>query len=59
MSTATLSPALLTAEEYLRLPDSDRPTELVRGRVVAMNVPKPRHGQVCSRVEAAARRFFE
>src|SRR5207244_1669587 len=38
---------LLTAEEFARLPDRGRPTELVRGRIVEMNVPFPRHGQVC------------
>jgi Uma2 family endonuclease len=42
---------LLTIEEYSQLPDSGRPTELVRGRVVEMNLPKPRHGQVCARVD--------
>ncbi|HUG90045.1 MAG TPA: Uma2 family endonuclease [Planctomycetaceae bacterium] len=59
MSTATLFPALLTAEEYLRLPDSGRPTELVRGRVIPMNVPKPRHGQVCSRVDRFVGNFAD
>jgi Uma2 family endonuclease len=42
--------ALLTAEEYLLLPDNGLPTELVRGRVVTMNVPYPRHGFICSTV---------
>lgn len=28
----------LTAEEYGRLPENGRPTELVRGRIVEMNV---------------------
>ena len=42
---------LVTAEEYLRLPDRGVPTELVRGRVVEMNVPAPRHGQICSKVD--------
>src|SRR5262245_47494880 len=42
--------ALLTAEEYARLPDNGQPTELVRGRVVALNVPWPRHGQICTKV---------
>jgi Uma2 family endonuclease len=35
-----------TAEEYLLL-DVDFPTELVRGRVVKMGVPNPRHGEIC------------
>jgi Uma2 family endonuclease len=38
---------LLTAEEYARTPDDGR-SELVRGRVVALTFPPPRHGQVCS-----------
>jgi Uma2 family endonuclease len=55
MVTATApAPAaerLLTAEEYVKLPDRRVPTELVRGRVIEMNVPAPRHGQICSKVD--------
>jgi Uma2 family endonuclease len=55
MVTATAAaPAperLLTAEEYAQLPDRGVPTELVRGRVIEMNVPAPRHGQICSKVD--------
>jgi Uma2 family endonuclease len=39
--------ALVTAEEYWQLPENGLPTELVRGRIVPMNVPYPRHGQIC------------
>ncbi len=39
--------ALLTAEEYQLLPDNGQPTELVRGRIVPMNLPMPRHGEIC------------
>lgn len=46
MSTAV---KLITAEEYARMPDPGVPTELVRGEVVEMNIPKPRHGEVCAR----------
>jgi len=28
---------LLTVEEYTRMPDTGRPSELVRGRIVEMN----------------------
>jgi Uma2 family endonuclease len=42
--------ALLTAEEFRLLPDNGQPLELVRGRVVPMNVPAPRHGEVCGKV---------
>jgi Uma2 family endonuclease len=51
MSTA-VPERLLTAEEYAQLPDPGVPTELVRGRVVEMNVPAPRHGEICVNVIA-------
>ena len=41
---------LLTAEEYAQLPDNGVPTELVRGRVVSLNIPASRHGWLCVRV---------
>jgi Uma2 family endonuclease len=44
MSTAVAPPPLLTAEEYLHLPDDGMPTELVRGRRVEMNRPFTDHG---------------
>jgi Uma2 family endonuclease len=42
--------ALLTAEEYRLLPDNGQPTELVRGRIVPVNIPAPQHGAVCVNV---------
>jgi Uma2 family endonuclease len=52
MSTApATAPALLTAEEFANRPDPGYPEELVRGRIVPMPQPKPRHGQICSRVD--------
>jgi Uma2 family endonuclease len=42
----------ITAEEFARLPDDGRRYELVRGALFEMNMPKPRHGQVCGRVQA-------
>jgi Uma2 family endonuclease len=42
--------ALLTAEEYWLVPDDGQPTELVRGRVVPVNTPTPRHGFICANV---------
>lgn len=47
MSTAT---TLLTAEEYFQLPDLGYPSELVRGQIVEMNIPAPKHGSVCANV---------
>lgn len=50
MSTASLkTPALLTAEEFAERPDPGYPEELVRGRIVPMAMPKPRHGEICNR----------
>jgi Uma2 family endonuclease len=46
---------LLTAEEYATLPDTGRATELVRGKIVTMNVPAPMHGYICSNVVALLR----
>jgi Uma2 family endonuclease len=48
---STVTEPLLSAEEYERLPHRGVPTELVRGKVVAMNVPAPRHGQICSKID--------
>lgn len=45
MTTAT---QLITAKEYARMPDTGVRTELVRGEIIEMNIPKPRHGQVCN-----------
>lgn len=50
---------LLTAEEFARLPDNGRLSELVRGRIVEMNMPAPRHGQVCSKVDRIIGNFAE
>lgn len=50
---------LLTAEEFAALPDLGCPVELVRGRVVEMNRPYPRHGQVCAAVSYILQRYLE
>jgi Uma2 family endonuclease len=56
MTTEALSP-LLTAEQFRQLPDNGQPRELVRGRVVPMNVPAPLHGYVCGNVIGILRDF--
>jgi len=48
---ATVQEKLLTVEEFARLPDDGGLKELVRGKVVEMNMPMPRHGQVCSKID--------
>jgi Uma2 family endonuclease len=54
MATAV---ALMTAEEYWLLPDDGPRTELVRGRIVPMNMPTPRHGYFCANAAGILREF--
>lgn len=57
MSTAT---ALLTAEEYMALPDSfDGPTELVKGVLITMPPPWPRHGEICAQIVYLLKRYLD
>jgi Uma2 family endonuclease len=57
MATVT---SLLTAEQYMALPDSfDGPTELVKGELVTMPPPRPRHGEICMQIGYLLRRYFE
>jgi len=49
----------MTAEEYLRSPIEGTPTELVQGKVVALNPPGFRHGQICSRIAYLLQRHLE
>jgi Uma2 family endonuclease len=50
MATAELLEQLMTAKGFRLLPNDGVPKELVRGRIVTMNVPAPRHGHFCSRI---------
>ncbi len=50
---------LMTADEFGALPTSRRPMELVRGRIVYMNVPGPRHGQLCGRMVQILMNFVD
>lgn len=49
----------LTAEEYLSLPDEGVPNELVQGRIVPLDIPFPRHGQICSEIVYLVGRFLD
>jgi Uma2 family endonuclease len=51
MSTAPASKtALMTAEEFSQRSDPGCPEELVRGKIVPLAIPDPRHGQICNKV---------
>jgi len=41
---------LVTAGEFFKLLDDGQLSELVRGRIIVMNVPGFRHGEVCGNV---------
>jgi Uma2 family endonuclease len=56
MST-TASERLLTANEYVSLPNDGRHTELVRGMVIEMNMPGFEHGDICGTVYFLLREF--
>lgn len=46
---AIVTQELMTVEEYALLPDMGSPTELVQGKVIALNQPTPGHGRVCAK----------
>jgi len=57
--TTLLESKILTAEEYGRLEDDGRLTELVRGRVVEMNRPFTSHGFYINRIAFLLTQFVE
>ncbi len=56
MSTAE---QLLTAQEYLRLPDKPDYSELVRGVIISMTPPGFRHCKICARTSYLLQRYLE
>ena len=50
---------LMTAAEFAALPDDGRLLELIKGKVVELSRPKPRHGKVCSRIAYLIERWHE
>jgi len=49
----------MTIDEYSRLSDLGRPSELVQGRVVEMNVPAGSHGKYQSNIGRALGRYLD
>ncbi len=50
---------LITADEFGRMEDNGRPSELIRGRIVQMNVLAPRHGRICARIVRILGRYLD
>jgi Uma2 family endonuclease len=59
MATAETADKLMTIQEFERLPRDGQLRELVKGRVVEMNVPKPKHGFICSEIAGLLRDFVK
>ncbi len=52
--------SVMTADEYAALPDPHGyPTELVKGCLVTMVPPMPRHGEICARVSYIVQRHLD
>jgi Uma2 family endonuclease len=51
--------SLLTAEEYVALPDDGQPSELVRGNIFMMVPPAPRHGEICAQIVYLLRQHLD
>ena len=49
MATVAEAAPLITAEQFAQRPDPGYPEELVRGRIIPLPPPKPRHGYVCNK----------
>src|SRR5262245_28904410 len=59
MATAITANKPVTLEEFEALPRDGRMRELVKGKVVEMNVPKPKHGFICLEIGAILREFVK
>jgi Uma2 family endonuclease len=49
----------MTAEEFFRLPENDRPLELIEGEILEINMPGFRHGKVCAAIASVIGRFVD
>ena len=59
MAAVSTPELLLTAEQFGERPDPGYPEELVRGRIVKMPPPRPRHGAACSKADRIFGVFVE
>lgn len=59
MATVEQTPALTTAEQFARRPDSGAVEELVRGRIVMSPPPNRRHGYTCAEIVHHLRKHLD
>lgn len=55
MTVAEPIERLVSVEEFIKLPDDGRRRELVKGKIIEMPQPKPRHGYICTEIAAILR----
>ncbi|HZK81779.1 MAG TPA: Uma2 family endonuclease [Humisphaera sp.] len=58
MTLKTAMPTLLTADEFASLGDIGR-AELVRGRIIHLTKPRPKHGRIAMRIGTAISNFVQ
>ena len=56
---ATIATTPLTAEQFLQMADDGQPSELVRGEIVMMSRPEPRHGYICMELGGMLREYVK
>ena len=54
---STTSTALMTAEEFMNLPDDDLRHELINGELITMSLPKFPHSRAAMRLGAPLAQF--
>ena len=59
MPTVTAEAPRITLEQFAAQADPSIVEELVRGRIIRMTLPTPRHGQICNRVGRILGNFAE
>lgn len=59
MAVRTSARRLVTADDLLRMPDNGWHHEVVRGRLIKMPLPKPRHGRLSYRLTMAIGQHVE
>ncbi|HEX5104195.1 MAG TPA: Uma2 family endonuclease [Pirellulaceae bacterium] len=58
-SSVATGEKLMTIEQFAAIPHDDRQRELVKGKVVEMNLPKPKHGFICGEIAGLLREFVK
>ena len=58
MSAVAASEKLISVTDYANRPENGKREELVRGRIVELKVPYPRHGEICVKTILIVARYL-